>query len=56
MAFYDDDRKLGVEPGTMQVMVGGSSADIRLSGQFEVTGAGKAEIQDRVFVCPVDVR
>ncbi len=56
MAFYDDDLKLVVEPGAMQVMVGGSSADIQLSGQFEVTGAGKTEIQDRVFVCPVDVR
>lgn len=56
MAFYDDDLKLVLEAGTIQVMAGGSSTDIQLYGQFEITGAGKTEIQDRVFVCPVEIR
>jgi beta-glucosidase len=55
MAFYDEDLKLILEPGKMLVMVGSSSEDIRLNGEFEITGTGKAAVKDRVFVCPVDV-
>lgn len=34
LAFYDRDMMLVVEPGSYQVLVGGSSEDIRLSGEF----------------------
>lgn len=36
LAFYDRDMKLVVEPGTYRVMVGSSSKDIRLKGEFRV--------------------
>jgi hypothetical protein len=37
LAFYDRQMRLTVEPGMFSVMVGRSSADIELFGQFEVT-------------------
>lgn len=36
--FDPDQRKWVVEPGSFQVLVGASSADIRLEGRFTVTG------------------
>lgn len=56
LAYYDADFKLIVEPGTFKVMVGSSSVDIRLQGSFEVTGNLNAEIKDRLFACPVDLK
>jgi beta-glucosidase len=38
LAFYDQDLRLVVEPGTIQVMIGSSSEDIQLTGAFEITG------------------
>ena len=35
LAFYDEHMRLIIEPGLFYVMVGSSSEDIRLSGQFE---------------------
>jgi beta-glucosidase len=55
LAFYDIDQNLILEPGTMYVMIGSSSDDIRLRGEFEIVGANKIPVSDRVFVCPVDV-
>jgi len=55
LAFHDGDLRLVVEPGTIRVMAGSSSEDIRLYGSFEIRGK-TAEIKDRVFVCPVEVR
>ncbi|MDL2221356.1 glycoside hydrolase family 3 C-terminal domain-containing protein [Parabacteroides sp. OttesenSCG-928-N08] len=36
MGLWDINNKFTVEPGTFTVMVGASSADIRLNGQFEI--------------------
>ena len=36
LAFYDKKMKRKVEPGVFKVMIGNSSADIRLEGEFEV--------------------
>ncbi|HAF70205.1 MAG: Beta-mannanase [Acetothermia bacterium 64_32] len=38
LAYWDREMNLVVEPGDYQVMVGGSSADIRLSGVLRVVG------------------
>jgi beta-glucosidase len=37
LAFYNKKMKRKVEPGVFKVMIGNSSADIRLEGEFEVT-------------------
>jgi len=56
LAFYDADINLVFEPGWILVMLGSSSSDIRLTGRFEILGAGKIPVKKRVFVCPVEVR
>jgi beta-glucosidase len=55
LAFHDANLHLIVEAGTIDVMIGSSSEDIRLCGEFEIVGERKAGIRDRVFVCPVTV-
>jgi beta-glucosidase len=55
LAFFDEDMRLVVEPGTIQVMVGSSSEDVRLSGAFEIVGKDKRVVPARVFTCPVQV-
>ncbi len=54
LAFYNNDLELVLEPGRILVMVGGSSADIRLEGEFEILGKDKICVDQRVFVCPVE--
>ena len=55
LAFYDEELKLTLEPGRIEVMVGGSSEDIRLRGEFEIIGPRKILVKERVFVTPVQV-
>jgi beta-glucosidase len=56
VAFYDENLRLCVEAGKIIVMVGGSSDDIRLRGEFEIAGGKKTFVKDRVFVCPVSIK
>jgi len=56
LAFYDLDLNLIVEAGKIDVMVGSSSEDIRLCGEFEIAGAKKTVVKERIFVCPVTVK
>lgn len=56
LAFYDLDSNLILETGKIAVLVGSSSEDIRLSGEFEITGERKIPVRERVFTCPVDIR
>ncbi|WKZ37399.1 MAG: glycoside hydrolase family 3 N-terminal domain-containing protein [Anaerolineales bacterium] len=56
LAFYNSELDLILEPGRILVMVGSSSDDIRLTGEFEIIGKGSMPVKERVFVCPVDIR
>jgi beta-glucosidase len=55
LAFYDENMDLVTEAGTIQVMLGGSSNDIRLQGQFEIIGSRKSKVGKRVTVCPAEI-
>jgi len=55
LGFYDEEIHLVLEPGTIRVMVGSSSEDIRLSGSFEILGSQKRCVPARIFTCPVEV-
>lgn len=54
LAFYDREFRRVVEPGEIEVMVGSSSQDIRLTGRFVITG-DKTSTDRKVFVTPVTV-
>jgi beta-glucosidase len=55
LAFYDEKLELVVEAGTVKVMLGSSSEDIRLKGEFEIGGKGKTPVKERLFECPVTI-
>jgi beta-glucosidase len=55
LAFYDEALQLVVELGKIRVMLGGSSEDIRLQGEFEISGTGKTRVKERAFNCLVTV-
>lgn len=55
LAYHDSNLNLVLEPGLVQVMLGGSSEDIRLRGEMEVIGEPFI-VDQRVFDCPVTVR
>ncbi len=54
LAFFDEAMQLVVEPGTIQVLVGSSSEDIRARGAFEIRGATRV-VPRRVFAGNVRV-
>jgi len=55
LAFYDRQMRFVVEPGTVKVMVGSSSEDIRLIGSFEIVGDTKVVPSQRTFFSEVTV-
>jgi len=55
LAYYGEGLKLVLEPGTVKVLVGSSSEDIRLQAVFEVSGENNQIVKDRVLDCPVTV-
>jgi beta-glucosidase len=55
LAFHDRDMQFVVEPGRVDVLVGNSSEDIRLSGSFEVTGERRLLHRSQVVPTRVDV-
>jgi beta-glucosidase len=55
LAFYNQSLDLVVEAGGVRVLVGSSSADIRLEGRFEIVGDGSMIVAKRIFTCPVEV-
>ena len=54
LAYYDENLQLMLEPGKFKVMIGSSSEDIHLQGEFEVTGTVKTKVADRVYHCTID--
>jgi beta-glucosidase len=56
LAFYDENLELVVEAGQIKVMLGSSSEDVRLQGEFEVAGTGKMQVRERVFFSPVTIQ
>ena len=56
MAFYDIDFDLVLEAGKIEVMVGSSSEDLRLFGSFNIIGDEKTIIEERIFVCPIELK
>lgn len=56
MAFYNLDLKLSLEPGDVEVMLGSSSDDIRLTGSFKIAGEKPVELKKRVYLCPVEIK
>lgn len=55
MAFFDRNLDLVLEAGKIKVYVGSSSEDIRLNGEFDITGAKKMPVKQREYSCPVQV-
>jgi beta-glucosidase len=55
LAFYDRSLRLHLEPAEVEVLVGSSSEDIRLSQIIEITGESAMPVADRVYDCPVSV-
>jgi beta-glucosidase len=55
LGFYNPAMDFVVEPGTINVMIGASSEDIRLEGTFEITGAIADIGQSKVFFSDVSV-
>ncbi len=55
LAFTGREGRRIVEPGRVDVMIGASSADIRLEGSFELVGAVREVGEDRVLATAVEV-
>lgn len=55
LAYYGEGLKLVLEPGTVKILVGSSSDDIRLRAAFEVIGETNQIVKDRVLDCPVTI-
>jgi beta-xylosidase len=55
-SFTGVDLRRVVEPGLVEVLVGGSSHDVRLRSSFELTGEPRVVGHDRVLTTPAEVQ
>jgi beta-glucosidase len=49
LAFYDKNMKLVIEPGVFKIMIGSSSEDIRLLGEFKIIGDKRLLVERHSF-------
>jgi beta-glucosidase len=56
LSFYDREMRFVVEPGHVDVMLGSSSDDIRLTGEFTITGEAVEVLGRRAFLSQAAVR
>lgn len=55
LGFYDRNKDFVVEPGNIDVMIGSSSEDIRLKGEFEIIGEKREISKEKGFFSKVKV-
>lgn len=55
LAFFDSELSLVLEAGRIYIMLGSASDDIRLTGEIVITDPAEIPLEERVFVCPVEV-
>jgi len=53
LAFYQENMSYVVSPGTVAVMIGSSSEDLRLSGTFTISGTSAQVVTKKVFFSDV---
>jgi beta-glucosidase len=56
LAFFNSNMDFVLERGKVEIMVGASSEDIRLRGEFEIIDDATLPIADRVFTCQVEIQ
>jgi len=55
LGFYNRCTEFVIEPGTVEVMIGSSSEDIRVQGSFEITGQTTAIGSAKTFFSAVEI-
>jgi len=56
LAFYDEYMRLIVEPGVFELMIGSSSEDIRLKGEFRIIGETRVIKNRTIFFSEAEVK
>lgn len=56
LGFYDRNMDFVLEPGKIQLMIGTSSADMRLQGELDVVGKTTDISKDKAYLTPVTVK